>query len=325
MKKINQISTNIGTDVMQLPIPDSDKVLGSLPLAAKREFIFHDVVTDCVNPLTGTPIATQNDTPIKKYRAFRKIAKEIDYDADVSIEACCVYRSIFPFAKGEITRQNKYNRYGLKYEMTSAEHGWSLRGDTMNSAATSLKAYCDLMGNDAELPKDALMFIDIYHALGNFLLIPYKEVFGLNGARGCGTSKDYIDLFLLAVYNFYRELDGKELHGTWTLKDIYGTERLVNFFEEYLCTFIEGGKPSWSAYIESNFLADYVTSNADGTYGVPVELWQGHFEAKSGDEAVSPCTKEQFEEFWSKAQHLILMRNYSIYNEIFKIRKSRFF
>ena len=222
-----------------------------------------------------------------------------------------VYEKAFSFVhegeERELCQQDdiKYNMQGYKYEIGNRKNRIIYRGDTMNSVATTLNRYYFSFGKDALLPDAAIKHINLYHTAGNFMVLPFQYGLNINGQRGIGLSHDYFDLYLLAVYNWYMDIDGE-----WTLKKIFRTEANVTFLEEYLSLFKENGLPSWNVFVEKNLFQDWV-SLKDGKYGMPKELWEGHFQ---GD--VFPKTIEQFESFWMNVNENILKRGNRVYKAI---------
>ena len=89
----------------------------------EEEFITYDVFLDCIHPGTGRPLTQKTDSALDRYNTFRN--SDIDYDADVSLEANCIYEMAYQdlFAgegRKTILRQPYdacFNRHGLKYEI----------------------------------------------------------------------------------------------------------------------------------------------------------------------------------------------------------------
>lgn len=138
-------------------------------------------------------------------------------------------------------------------------------------------------------------FLSVYHTLGNFIPVPK----GCNGPRGTGGLKDYWDLTLKIIYEYYD--CGKD-----NIKDIAG-ESNSELYKEWLGSFRADNmaKGNWQCFVEKNYLQDFVNQNADGSYGMPKELWQGHF--KGGK--VLPDSIEQIEQFCVNASCFIKERS----------------
>lgn len=333
--------------------PDKVTAIAHVMDRNELDFELYDVVTDCINPITGKSLVNFTDSSLDRYYAFRN--NEIDYDADSSLEANIIYEKVFLFVNRldkKVIRPQKdydgrYNRFGLKFEL--GEHGCtgglSYRGDTMNSVATTNKAYYwshkEIHGDKFIWPREALKLMDIYHTPGNFMVLPYRNGFSINQARGTGNSKDYFDLFLLAIYNYFLQMNGVD--GDYRVSLDYVLKynnKLVMFMTDYLRPFIKDDRcrfsehdsqliddiadtsmmisniiPGWEAFIEDNLLQDFVEQNEFGRCGRPKELWRNHFTTFEKNYGV-PYKEEQFIEFWTGATDMIEKRSRRIYEAL---------
>lgn len=153
-------------------------------------------------------------------------------------------------------------------------------------------------------------FLYSFHTLGNF--IPFPR--GCNCPRGTGILKDYWDLTLACIYNWYNPEDAIEnisLRQKYSISMItpYRTEQ----FESWLKCFGD-----WDGFVETNFLGDW---NDEGhlrvnfvtrtqktqkrKYGCPRELWKGHFNYNKN---VIPIPKKDYESFFTNAAERIQNR-----------------
>lgn len=320
----------------------------------EEEFIKYDVVSDCINPNNNRPLVKTGDSILSKYYAFRH--NKIDYDADASLEANIVYERVFyPIInrldekriRKQCDNEGRYNKYGLKYELgePDCKGGLSFRGDTMNSVATTNRAYYwrheeAHMQEEFPWPKEALRLIESYHTMGNFMILPWRDGFSVNQARGCGESKDYFDLYLMAIYNFFLEENGKKPANEISLKFLLKyNHKLCTFFKIYLTMFIDDDNcypekhgqfiddiedncivrsqvlPGWQSFVEKNLFQDFVNPNEYGQHGIPKELWSNHFKEYKANNGL-PRKEEQFLEFWQNAADLIEKRSARIYEEL---------
>lgn len=155
-------------------------------------------------------------------------------------------------------------------------------------------------------------FLSVYHTLGNFIPVPK----GCNGPRGIGPLKDYWDLTLKIIYEYYDcekdeimdDIVGKEpkcekLHIEWLERK--------KLYKEWLDSFKDGdmAKGNWQCFVEKNYLQDFVNQNADGSYGMPKELWQGHFKGYDASGTALPDSIEQIEQFYCNASCFITARS----------------
>lgn len=324
----------------------------------RSRFACYDVVSDCIDPRSGEKLINPEDECYARFTAFRN--NEIDYDADTSLEACVIYKKVFGniinrLDEKEIRLQpdpeNRYNRYGLKYELGEPDctGGLSFRGDTMNSVATTNRVYFwehKELHNERKMegfpwPKEALDLIELYHTPGNFMVLPYREGLSINAARGTGNTHDYFDLYLLAIYNFFLEQNGQEKEGKISLGYVLGHNTklelfmkyyLLPFIEDDQCRFYTSGRqfmddiedcndlisnvvPGWESFVEENLFHDFVGRNAYGHFGKPNELWDGHF-ARPDAGYGKPYTEEQFMQFYTRAAEAIKKRSDRIYDRL---------
>jgi len=138
-------------------------------------------------------------------------------------------------------------------------------------------------------------FLSVYHTLGNFIPVPAR----CNAPRGTGRLKDYWDLTLKIIYEYY--VCGKD-----NIKEIVGKSN-SELYKEWLDSYRvdDTVRGSWQRFIEKNYLQDFVNQNVDGSYGIPKELWQGHF--KGG--IVLPDSIEQIEQFCVNTSCFITSRS----------------
>lgn len=143
---------------------------------------------------------------------------------------------------------------------------------------------------DKEHLHDVEALMDVYHTIGNYMPVP-------NGVNTWKASvfKDYFDLFLAFIYNYYNaknilarnEYFGIRLKGT-----------ILEEFDEWLESF-----GNWDSFVEKNYLQHFVEKNTDGTYGEPKELWEGHFGG-----SVLPDTSDKCNAYFENAHERILAR-----------------
>ena len=271
-----------------------------------EEFKGYCPTDDLIDPRTCKKAFDEGMSVMDRFEHYRKIARGIGYDADSSYEAMVIAQLVFPFAsrengwyiaeqEGIITTDSekkiKINPYGLKYELRNDRFDFSLRGDTMNSAATTLKECAHLINGDDELEQLRDKFITRYHTFGNFMLLPYKKGVSVNSARGLENAKDYFDLFLTAVIN-------------GTMEDILNdtAAQLLNEYTEFI---FSNGDSKMKDFIRLNLLECCIDDKCS------YKLWEGH-----SLENVYPETKEQVKAFFTNAIRMIEMRSEDIYKTL---------
>lgn len=214
---------------------------------------------------------------------------------------------VFPFASREkgwyIAEQDgiiktkdgkeiNINPYGLKYELRNDKYDFTLRGDTMNSVATTLKACSHLICGNEELEQLRDEFIKKYHTFGNFMLLPYRNGVSVNSVRGVGKAKDYFDLFLTAVRNE-------------TTEDVLNDKAARLMYEYIDKTISTNGDSRMKGFLHLNLLESCIG------YNCGYKLWEEH-----DLEHIYPETSEQVKEFFTNATKMIEMRSEYIYKRL---------
>lgn len=230
------------------------------------------------------------------------------FDCDVSYLAMLQYAIAFPYVRrkgGEIQEQ-PYSR-GIKFELTGSK--FKYRGDTMNSYATTIHEYLNIAAANSKvnweicmldphqclnsiISKDARLFIELNHTIGNFIPVPFvnkNKAFNVPRGRRKGATKDYWDLALMAIYEYYTN-NSEE----WLTHMLGNTENVA------LCKVWLDGFQSWCCFVRANYMEPFVNEN----YGKPKELWKGHF---AHPERL-PKYPEQFSEFFINASDWIRER-----------------
>lgn len=155
---------------------------------------------------------------------------------------------------------------------------------------------------DHPIPPYISEFMKVAYTIGNFIPVPS----GFQ-RRGTGHSKDYWDLALMCIYNDYAEKKewpvkwpGYTL--TWLLS---GNAEALRLCRKWLDSY-----ESWDAFVEGNFLQDFVDEKTKNGYGMPKPLWTGHFDGN-----IMPRKDEdaddrawQFREYFTNAAAWITAR-----------------
>lgn len=256
-------------------------------------------------------------------------------DCDVSLHTMVFFATALGLReKWYITRQIKSAmNYQLELRRPPKSKAgraaeYVLRGDTMNSYATTMHAYLDLLDKDKKInPKgecwEALVlrdsekmeellspaareFITRVHTIGNMLPVPFQAYApdtedgrraSFNRPRYAKT-KDYFDLTLLCLYaHFTGDSDG-----THTVDWLLSNEGDRALCRRWLDSFGKG-REGWRQFVEQNLLQDFVNQADEGDWGKPKELWKGHFKG-----SVEPKQVEQCEAFFTNASTWIWAR-----------------
>lgn len=147
-------------------------------------------------------------------------------------------------------------------------------------------------------------FLEVSYTIGNFIPVPK----GCNSSRGLGTVQDYWDLTLKAIYDYYVCDENSRKCKIYTLEEVFGKDKSkICKLKKWLDSFSDDnskmGNSIWKEFVEKNYMEDFVNLNADGSYGMPKELWEGHFTGKV------PPEGEQCEQFFENASNYIAARS----------------
>lgn len=170
------------------------------------------------------------------------------------------------------------------------------------------------------------VFLESAHTLGNFIPVPN----GFNTEKN-SRLKDYWDLTLKVIYDYYmydsvEEIAGKEK------KENY--QNWLDPFKDWLDTFkkseeaeLETGRQrNWDNFVRKNYMRAFVNIKEYGKekydenehYGVPKELWDGHFDKKG-----LPKEIKQAEQYFERASFCIHERSVDMVDELEKVLKEK--
>lgn len=250
--------------------------------------------------------------------------KTVEYEYDSSLTAMIIFAMLYE--NDNINRLHISNFIYNKFEISIDGLDYHFRGDIMNSYATTFHRYLNCIGYNAnkggkyryeimlleylkknkgiEISEEATRFLKDYHTIGNIILVPFvsrNQMF--NNPRGIGKYKDYWDLTLLCIYNWYME--NKTEYNLYNL--LMENDKHVALCEKWLEKFKDSmGEKSWYVFVEKNYLQDFVEID-----GKPKELWKGHFTGK-----ILPEKKEQYHDFFTNASDWIEKRGKRIVEKI---------
>lgn len=248
----------------------------------------------------------------------RKEKPVIKYDEDASLLMNYVYCKIYDiFKKDGGNRGAIVPHRGYKYTIKVGKAQYS--GDTMNSWSTTVNEFMRVCGKNyiegwqercipagydsweeclcvpgnyqkdqKALPPYIMDFMEAVYTIGNFMPV-LQSPYNFNTCRYQYT-KDYWDLTLLAIYDYYRYMSDGKIPSRFYM--------FLNPLEKWLDEF-----RTWDGFVEQNSMQPFVKKIGDKRYGEPYELWDGHF---VGD--VLPKEEWQFEQFFVNARIRILER-----------------
>lgn len=267
----------------------------------------------------------KNMTPWQKLCIY-KVSGNAGVDCDAALRNVVLYALAYGLLEEgwKIEEQCKWH-YQLRAQTQPA---WVLRGDTMNSYATTTHAYLDMKFGSPDEKWDCIVFSRYHetyqgeetpllnsffrcvHTLGNFIPVPFisNNEGAFNSPRGRSSSKDYWDLTLVCLYNYYAEKAGhppipNNGQKIYTLEWLLRAEENARLCKDWLDSF-----GSWNHFVEKNFLQDFVWSVETG-WGKPKELWAGHFDFVDN---AKPKNLQEFHEFFFHAASWIPARGVRI-------------
>lgn len=250
-----------------------------------------------------------------------KSEKDLDSECDKSLRIMIIFWLSFGFNRWKIRRK------GDNFELRSREVPFVVRGDVMNSYATTARIYLSLEGvmenkrqninglvlnNEQMLRKlyeantDFAEFIKLCHTVGNILPCPSGY---LNGARGIGPSNDYFDIFLMWVQKYFEYGEGFAAG----VSLFPGGREFSAYISDY---------NDFDDYIRRNFLQDFVQKESESMVVSP--LWMSEstnlFEQfVKGDQTLLPINPEQCTDYFQNTGERIINRG----ENIIKAVKSR--
>ena len=152
------------------------------------------------------------------------------------------------------------------------------------------------------LPQAAEEFFRLYHTVGNFTVWPDD----CNGPRGVGPVRDYWDLTLKCIHQWYLDNESSITPKNDALLKLFGSQMVI--FCDWLASF-----GSWDKFVRENYMQNFVYGEdgredganvpADGHFGPPKELWDGHF-----TNGVMPKKASDFNQFFNRASEWIAKR-----------------
>lgn len=151
--------------------------------------------------------------------------------------------------------------------------------------SASLKYIVDLYYKnelDKEHIHDVEALMNVYHTIGNYMPVPE----GVNNWKN-SMFKDYFDLFLSFIYEYYNV-----------------NTNLKKWLDKF---------DNWDDFINKNYLMPFVNINDKVGYAEPKELWEGHFRG-----AILPETTEQCNAYFKNASEWILARGKLMVEELKK-------
>lgn len=156
-------------------------------------------------------------------------------------------------------RKERENDFKEKYDLKKGEEKF-LKVGSDDSAVEVLKE-----------------FIKYNHTLGNFIPIPFETNGGSFNRPRAATTNDFWDLTLYRIYCWYGkntdmnkvQIEKCDCEKNKDLCDLLGK----NCQNVKLCIRWLKAFENWHEFVEKNYLAPYVVTENDGSWGIPKLLW----------------------------------------------------
>lgn len=204
---------------------------------------------------------------------------------------------------------DKYQKFGKK---KGDKYVWSAY--MLDKWEDFISLLEDVLVKNKISKEDVYEYIRLNHTIGNFIPVPFisKDDGQFNSPRGIGETKDFWDLALLAIYHYYHKDFCKKEYSSFALRWLLGDVANVRLCQKWLDSF-EGasGEEKWDTFVKQNFLQDFVEGEENGPYGLPKELWEGHFEG-----TVIPKEEKHYNKFFKNASERIEARGKKIAKKI---------
>lgn len=345
-------------------VEDINKILVKLKEMDASKLVHYDVKQEDTtlqdyfrkrSSIMGTQKTIDELSPWERMCCYR-VSDNQQFDCDTALFSTVVYHLAYGLREnGWVIR--KYSEKNSKFQLVTLQKELLLRGDTMNSYATSVHSFIrklwipregnknrmmeagilDKNGNvnskfernyweDAilshydyfqnVLPDSAHAYIQLNHTIGNLIPVPFigENKGQFNSPRGLGKSRDYWDLALLAIYKHYHPACSSFTYMKEPLQWLLGSASNADLCRNWLESFA-----NWDTFVEHNFLQDFVNQQ-DGQYGLPKELWAGHFQQNI---PVLPEKEKDFDQLFTNASAWITARGQRIAGKIYEVLEGR--
>lgn len=221
------------------------------PELTKKEYMKHFVNNNesiwiCSDTMTSEQQRMNNFLQIIKNDDFEKVRKEISDNQRYSLRLCIEL----------YLRYTNFDKYTDKKEKTDF-----------------IQKICETVGEETE--KQFQQFLECWHMVGNYCPVPR----GLNSARSNFGKRDYWDLTLKQIYQWYKYDENKMDKKENPLTKLLHIDELWKNCTEWLRWFGQEENKKHKEYdgfhnfVDTFLLQDYVDINDNYK---PVPFWDGH-------------------------------------------------
>lgn len=277
--------------------------------------------TDKTNPNRVLKLPDPDSESLLLQKIYNKLWE------DKYLEGCKVSKKI----KGE-TMNSIWTSLNKAYEFIepSEQREWRKKQEQDIKKIYLLCRYAESMLNgefvsNLDKIRGLRPFLESAHRLGNFIPVPE----GCNQPRGSyfGELRDYWDLTLLIIYNYYtgKKDDIRKIVEKVSVNEGENKEEkieeLTKRYKEWLDSF-----GNWDNFVRKNYMRAFVNIKEYGKekydenehYDMPRELWDGHFKAFSERGVALPEDTKQAEQFFERTSFCIHERSVDMIDELKK-------
>lgn len=276
-------------------------------------------------------------TPWEKLCCY-KISGSTGVDCDASLRSTVIYQLVFRYG-GSPEQYKQHRKKGeekVEWDYCLKWDGPTLRGDTMNSYATTVHEYIhSVLGSNSfdEMKEKNIVTGKSkrgrLYAAGQYCrsgsdnahweraILHHYDYFKTTLLEKFENSEKFFELYH-TVGNFlpaprgFQSRGGKPCCDYWDLALMciyhyysgikYPLSWLVNADSIPVCHQWLDSFGTWNGFVEQNFLQDFI-----GPDGIPKELWKGHF-----TNGAMPKKEADFEQFFTNASAWITARGVHI-------------
>lgn len=209
--------------------------------------------------------------------------------------------------------QNYFNEDSLS---EYPEYNKSLRGKKYNGDLSDIERLSWLILNlkkirkmDLDLFENLERFAQLTHSVGNFIPVPEE----FNNGRALKKTKDYFDLTLKCIHDYYLPIKPSEGNNRAVLSQFLKVTA-IDKCEKWLERF-----NGWDEFVEKNYLQDFVNEIClldapnckSSRFGEPKLFWKGH-----SLERPCPQVIEDVKDFLENVNVMIELRGARIYKAL---------
>ncbi len=286
---INLYGLPINSDFSSLikKIDDKKSKITWEDIEAVIKFDFKHLYKDVIIDDDNKPLYSEKSDSLANFERFKKYS---DYKFDPDTSCTSIYylsktNDIYKCCRYRIQNQD-IGKY--KFELRTDEN-LNLRGDTMNSF-TTIKNIAKRQKVYKALKSDFINFASLTHTLGNFWLIPK----GMNKDKNAFFN-DFMDLTLMNIYHYFME-------------DLDEVKFNLKSMKKWLSVYGDS-QTGWNNFVIQNLLQDYVHTDKENNYTMPLELYWGSsqkLKATAKENEIRDCVTEMNKRIYNRSLRIVI-------------------